>query len=398
MTLPAATPELPACVREARILIVDDSETNCLFLEKVLRTRGFLNIRSASSGEEALENYDIFAPDLVILDVIMPGMDGFACARAIRQRGVGGDVPILVQTVLSEPHLRFKAFEEGASDFISKPVYPDELTARIRVHLERSAYLKDLERYKERVDEELESARNLQLSILPSAREMKEALANQRVDIAFFYSPSSSVGGDFWGMKPLSERQIALWIVDFSGHGVAAALNAFRLHAYIREHSQKAASPGKYLTLLNEKLLHLLQPGQFATMFYAVVDSASGTLRYAGAGSPHPLLIRARTHRGETIDASGLPLGIAAHRYATKTLPFHAQDTLMLYSDALIESPRVKDASCFTEDQLLALMATHEGQSAQQQLKRIVSAFQRATSSSVQDDLTLCLCRNSAGV
>src|ERR1700733_8490262 len=119
------------------ILIVDDNEINRIFIEKTLRKRGFTRLLSVSSGEEALEKMPEFSPDMVILDIIMPGMDGFQCCAAIRQQKHYQDLPVLIQTTITDPELRVKAFEKGATDFISKPVYPDELCARVMVHLEK---------------------------------------------------------------------------------------------------------------------------------------------------------------------------------------------------------------------------------------------------------------------
>ena len=183
------------------ILIVDDNELNRVFLEKILRARGFTNLRLVGSGEEALATMESFRPDLIILDIIMPGMGGFACCAAIRQLPGYQNLPILIQTAIIEPELRVRAFDMGATDLISKPIYPKELCARVMVHLENQHSLTALQLYKNRIELELESARQLQIAILPMADEIEDIKRKCRLDIASYFRPSSEVGGDFWGIK-----------------------------------------------------------------------------------------------------------------------------------------------------------------------------------------------------
>src|SRR5262249_8149392 len=151
---------------------------------------------------------------------------------------------------------------------------------------------KELKLYKDRMTEEMSSAYELQGSILPRQGELDHALRYNRLDIASHFESSSEIGGDFWGLKPLADRRQALWIVDFSGHVVTAALNAFRLQAYLKEDSALAGLPGEYLTQLNAKLLHLLMRGHFATMFYGVIDTDTDRLSYGCACTPNPILYR----------------------------------------------------------------------------------------------------------
>lgn len=378
------------------ILIVEDTEVNRVFLEKTLATRGFSKLLAVASGEEALAVLDSFMPDLVVLDVLMPGIDGFECCKRIRQNPNHYDLPVLIQTTITEPELKVKAFENGATDFISKPIYPDELCARVLVHLEKRIYLRELQLYKERVEIELENARQLQQDILP--KEDIIGLVQQRcnLDIASYFQPSSEIGGDFWGINNLFPHQTAFWMTDFSGHGVAAALNAFRLQAYLKEHSPQATRPGEYLSLLNDKMLNLLARGQFATMFYGIVDTQSNTLFYATACSPHPVILRHKEGKAELIDGSSAMLGIGMQIYPTHTIPFHHGDTLILYSDAFTETPK-KNGDYISEEEIMELLAAHKGASAEALCDTLLDYFRTQTDGILRDDLTLVVCRRAIG-
>lgn len=389
--LPAAG-QLLEPIYASHILIVDDVEVNRVLLDKILRTRGFNNIVQTENGKEALEAVKRHDPDIVILDVLMPEMDGFECCATLRAQEKYRDLPILIQTKLTEPEMRFRAFTEGATDVVSKPVDPDEFYARVMVHLEKRLYMQELQRYQDRIKEELDNARELQHSILPGPEEIEEVRRRCNLEMAAHFAPSSEIGGDFWGMKSLFTHQTAFWIVDFSGHGVTAALNAFRLQAYLKEHSPVVSRPGEYLSHLNEKLLHLLLLGQFATMFYAVIDTEGNRMFYASAGSTHPFILRRATGKVEKIDASGLPLGVSLNFYPTRSTTFARGDQMLLYSDALLETKNA-DGKCLDEQDIVRFLKEHASLPTVELLHTLVARFEQHTRNRFRDDLTLCLCR-----
>jgi len=373
------------------ILIVDDNEITRIYIEKTLQKRGFTKLLTVASAEEALEQLQLFMPDIILLDIVMPGMDGFECCQEIRKQKRFHDLPVLIQTSITEPELRVKAFEMGATDFVSKPIYADELCARVMVHLEKRHSLKTLQLYKSRVELELESARQLQQAILPGIEEIQAIERRCHLDIASYFQPSSEVGGDFWGIKNLFPRQTAFWLVDFSGHGVASALNAFRLQAYMKEHSALASRPGEYLSHMNEKLLHLLLRGHFATMFYGIVDTSTNQLFYSCACAPHPIILRKKTGKAEMIDGSGNPLGIGMHLYPTQTIHFAVGDVLLLYSDALTETPN-ESGEYITEEQIMALLEKHPSASANAIEELLLVYFKEHAGDRLRDDLTITIC------
>ncbi|MGE0754512.1 MAG: PP2C family protein-serine/threonine phosphatase, partial [Alphaproteobacteria bacterium] len=325
-------------ILSSSILIVEDNEISRLFLERTLRGAGYQNVRAVCSAKEAFNALQHIQPELIILDIIMPETDGFDCCKEIRRRLGTNKLPVLIQTVLTEPELRVKAFTMGATDFISKPVFPAELCARVRVHLEKSLSLKSLQQYKERIEYELKAARELQLSILPHPHDIRAACQNGKLDVSALFKPALEIGGDCWGMKNISQENHAFWLADFSGHGVASALNTFRLQAYLREYCTIMTRPGDYLTYLNDKLRHLLMRGQFATMFYALVDTRKDVMQYSCACSPHPIIRHGDTGQVKVIDGSGVPLGVGMELYRTLEAPIRPGDMIVLYSDALVET------------------------------------------------------------
>jgi sigma-B regulation protein RsbU (phosphoserine phosphatase) len=382
------TPEIHHCP----ILVVEDNAVSRQFIENVLHERGMRNVLAVNSAEEALNCLEHFKPELVILDLMMPGMDGYECSRTIRSHPDYFDLPILIQTAVSVPQSRFKAFEYGATDFINKPIYPEELYARTKVHLQNRVYLKNLRHYKDRISDELTSAQQLQYSILPNANELTQLEKSCQTEIAAYFKPSSEIGGDFWGAKPLLASSMSLWMVDFSGHGVAAALNAFRLQAYLKEHIPLENQPGAYLSHLNEKMRKLLLRGQFATMFYGIVDSRHNRLSYSCACTPYPLLYNSASGRSELLDGTGIPLGVEHEQYPTQTIDFNPQDILVLYSDALVESGYGSNRS-ISEHMLLETLDRHHHKSASEIRDALIEMFNHQHYGMINDDLTLLVCK-----
>jgi sigma-B regulation protein RsbU (phosphoserine phosphatase) len=378
-------------VQSAHLLIVEDQEVNALFIEKALRAHGFGSIKIVVNGAEALEHMQSHVPSAVIMDIQMPVMDGLECCRRMRANDTLRDVPILVQTVLNEQEQCLAAFAAGATDFVSKPIMPDELCARVRVHVERQALLRSLQDYQARITDELEGARILQETTLPQASHVNELEQQYGLQIAYFHQTSSEVGGDLWGANALYSRQLSCWMADFCGHGVTAALNAFRLHAYMHQHSYQSSQPGAYLAEINEKLLLHALKGQFATMFYGIMDIAGNQLLYAAAGSPHPILLRANGNV-EILNTSGMPLGISLQQYPTHSIPFQRGDWLLVYSDTLIETPN-QHGSCLSETGIADWMRNAQKETAYDTLEALVAHLKGHAAGPLRDDLTLTLYR-----
>lgn len=377
----------------AAILIVDDDALSRKFAENALRKRGFQHVLAVENGVKALAQLESNLFDLVILDICMKGWNGMDCCEWIRKQPKLRELPVLMLTSLTDQKMRCQAFKIGATDFVSKPLHPDELFARVKVHLENRLAIKHLRRYQERLQLELSSASELQASVLPSRAEIEEMQTRCHLQIASHLSTSSEIGGDFWGMKQLMPQQPAFWMVDFSGHGVAAALNAFRMQAYLKENYDMAARPGAYLSHLNDKLLNLLLRGYFATMFYGIVDTSGNRLHYACACAPHPLILR-KDGTVDKIDGTGTPLGICMQFYETHSIVFQPGDTLLLYSDALIETPD-KQGVFLSEDSIMQLLSDSRQDSAERIRETILHRFQEHSAGRIADDLTLAVIRRA---
>jgi len=324
-------------LRHARVLIVDDSKFNRQILARFVGWAGVTEIEFASDGVEGLEKVESFKPDLILVDFGMPRMGGIEMTQKLRQRPELVDMPILIQTTLNSDQQRVACFKAGATDILSMPVNPGECMARVRLHLEKLLLIREMKKFRERIESELKLARSMQMSLVPDDRKVKKLFDPRGIGIEYLFEPSSEMGGDFWNVFEYSDTALAVINVDFSGHGIGAAINTFRLHTIIDRTPIKGRQPGEWLTEINSALKDVLPMGQFATAFVGIFDTATNMLTYAGAGAPSPVFGNP-DGTVELLDTSGLFLGVSKRTtYDDRTKPFPAGSFLFTYSDALIE-------------------------------------------------------------
>lgn len=355
----AKTNKARAKVLDCRILIADDDRLNRELIAIYLTKSGFTQLDFAEDGLAALRQVMENPPDLLILDIVMPGLDGYEVCRQLRAGPDGDALPIIVQTGLERPEDCVRVFEVGATDLVAKPINSHELIARVCLHLEHRLLVRGLRDYREAMKREMASAREMQHALMPQGAEVRRLEARYNIEIASFFQSSSEIGGDLWGVVALDDTQFGVYMVDFSGHGITAALNTFRLHTMLQGFSRSGTEPAALLAEMNGLLSHLLARGQFATMLFGVADVARDTFTYAAAASPRPFLRHAPGAEILRLDGSGVPLGVAAGvAYETRQVPFAAGAMLFTYSDALVEANRA-DGSMFDEDALATMAAQH---------------------------------------
>ena len=243
--------------------------------------------------------------------------------------------------------------------------------------------------------EQLGNAIALQSEMLPSAAQIEEIKAACPLDLASFYVARDGIGGDIWGAEMIGDRRVMLYVADFTGHGVTAALNTARFHSFVHMTSRKADDPGSLLTHLNQKLGEVLPLGQFATMFCAVLDFKTNSMEYASAGAMPQLYRRSAEEPFELIAKPGVPLGLMRGvEYEWYTVPFQPGGALLLYTDALIETPR-PPKSIFTAQSLKEYLNEATGtQDALQMCRNVMNKICSNKSVRLDDDLTLIVARH----
>jgi serine phosphatase RsbU (regulator of sigma subunit)/ABC-type amino acid transport substrate-binding protein len=248
----------------------------------------------------------------------------------------------------------------------------------------------DLEAYGERVARELNMARETQTVLLPDVAAVQSLFDTHGIHIDSRFQPSSELGGDFWGLRPLDPMHAAILMVDFSGHGINAALNTFRLHALLDSEKEFGSDPAGFLEHLNMRLAPLLPPGQYATMFYGIMDLSRDLLIYACAATPSPLLFLPGVEQPLVGDGKGYPLGMFDEStYENRELPFPMGSSLLLYSDAITEG-KTRDGDRLQERGVISVAVRCLKMAPREQLIRSVTEeLNKVLKLPLTDDLTI---------
>ncbi len=375
-------------MENARILVVDDMALIRQVIGASLSRGGFKEILFAANGEEALGMIEQQTPDLIILDLNMPKLSGYEVCRLLRADARTAHTPILVQSASETPKERVEVFAAGATDFVSKPLNQPELLARVRMHLQNRLMISRLSAFHERMNGELRMARSMQQSLMPESQSLRSVEAAHDGKIEAFYKASFELGGDLWGCWELPGDKFGLFVLDISGHGVSAALNTFRVHATMARFQTNRDDPALFLFELNTALKAHFPLGQFATMFYAVLDWKTGHLVYAGAGAPRPMIIGA-DNEIRLLDSAGMPIGIQElPEYENKEDHVNPGESLFCYSDVLIEAPDNK-GKFLGEDGLMDMVKSSGGEGPRHTLiTRLMDAFFATRPGALPDDLT----------
>jgi len=385
---------------DAKILLVDDDLFCCTFIEGVLRSHGYGAVTVVNDGEAAIEATKKICPDIVLIDIVMPKVDGLEYCRWVRGIPEFERLPVIVQTAITRADYIKHAFDAGATDFIRKPVDVNELLSRTSIHIENQMLMRDLIQYQQRIHSELDKACETQRLIMPSEEVQQAITKKYNIDIAAHFQPSSELGGDFWGVENIDDDKMVLFNVDFSGHGVTAALNTFRLHTILKEANLQDKTAGEILMMLNSKICALLEVGAFATMFLAIIDRTSPVLLYASAGAPAALII-SPDGNSNILDNAGIPLGVVEDaEYTDCRAAFHPDDVLITYSDALIETEDKsgmflsEEAVCSCVTDTLHAMQYNKGENRHavivlDQLRKLLRVHKGEMP--VEDDLTIAV-------
>ena len=360
MTKPPKSPDHAATVPK-RVLIVDDSRAQRRILTLQLQRWGY-QVSEADSGEAALELCRADDFDMVLSDWMMPGMTGLALCQAFRALPRERYGYFILLTSKSEKAEVAVGLENGADDFLTKPVSADELRARLRVGerivgmqdelVEKNrligATLDELQKIYDSLDRDLIEARKLQQSlVLDRQRDFGAGRAS------VLLKPSGHVGGDLVGSFRINENLVAIYAVDVAGHGVASAMMTARLAGLLSGGSpdqnialtvtadglRGSYPPERVAEKLNRMMIEDMKVDQYFTMIYAEVALDTGAVHLVQAGHPHPVILRTNG-RQDSLGAGGMPIGlIEGATYECCTAQLHPGDRLILVSDGITECP-----------------------------------------------------------
>ena len=314
------------------ILIVDDTPINLGVISGALKDT--YKTKVATNGEKALaiaSSED--KPDLILLDVMMPVMDGYEVCRRLKANSATQSIPVIFLTGQTGTEDETKGFEVGAVDYIHKPFSEAVVKARVHTHLMLREAHEQIARQLVEINLELEMARQIQLSILP-----RDTPKIPGLDIVARYLPMTSVAGDFYDFIILDDKRVGILVADVSGHGLPSALIASMLQVALTAQVAHASEPERVLSGLNQALCGKFERN-FVTAAYVFVDMEKKLMTYAGAGHPPLLFSRKSTGKVSAVSENGLFLGMFPEAtYSSLELPVQAEDRVVLYTDGIPET------------------------------------------------------------
>src|ERR1700733_14476818 len=368
------------------VLLVDDAPANIQIVNSILKD--IYKIRIATSGAKALELARVTpTPDLILLDVMMPEMDGYEVCTQLKLRSETRDIPVIFLTGQTHVDEETRGVDVGAVDYIHKPFSPAVVRARVQTHLTLRGIREQRAQQLLTIQEELETARQIQLSILPSEIPKIEGL-----DIAARYVPMTAVAGDFYDFIVVDEKHIGILVADVSGHGMPAAFIASMLKVALSAQVTHASDPAQVLLGLNQTLCGKFEH-HYVTASYLFLDMQKRTLTYAGAGHP-PLLLWGLSARGvRDVLENGMFLGrFPFATYTSVELQFKAGDRALLYTDGIPETTNPEEVQ-FGADRFRQFLETEQSTSADQFAGRLLEEVSRwsarAPAEDLDDDITM---------
>ena len=328
---------------DGHVLVVDDVRANRFVLERMLSRIG-CTVTSAESGPMALQLAKEFPPDLALVDVMMPDMDGYEVCRRLKADQRTWDAPVIMVTALSEIEDLETGFDAGAMDFICRPFNPRELIVRVRNALQLKHQGDRLRRFQDRMSRELELAGALQATML-----LVPPLLTDEVHVSTAYRPSFNVSGDLFGRVILPSGRLCIYVADVAGHGVAAAMLSSLLKAIFTDVIQSAGGWDSPSALCNEVDTRFRRSvtmrSAYATAFMGIYDPATCLWTCMNCGHPSPIMVAPCGTTTRPFDDGGsMPIGCGL----LGDNPFAVDDEvevraelgslLFLYTDGLSEA------------------------------------------------------------
>jgi len=332
-----------------KVLIVDDSIANRKLLSAILKKEGY-ELLEAVDGEQAIEVANEELPDLILLDIMMPKIDGYQVCETLKSNEQTFTIPIIFLSAMTEEKDKIKGLDLGAADYVTKPFNKGEVLARVRAQLKirslTQSLLKanrELEEKQKSLEEDLKAAGLIQQSLLPS-----QECAIENAETAWSFMPCQKVGGDLFNFYQLDEDHWAIYIFDVSGHGVPSAMVAVSVSQMLRPEvglilkksadskSSEIVPPSEVLTRLDREY-PMERFDKYFTLVYFVFNAKTGSLHYSNAAHPPPIVLRANGSH-ELLQQGGTIVGLGGLLpFEEGAVTLHPGDKLFVYTDGITE-------------------------------------------------------------
>ncbi len=368
---------------DCRVLIVDDVKANVDILVQALT--GEYKLSVALGGQQALDAVHRSAPDLVLLDIMMPDIDGYEICRRLRASAATRELPIMFLSSLEDVKDKARGFEVGGNDYLTKPFEVLEVKARVRSLLKAKSYA---DAVREAAERDLRIAREIQTGLLPA--DVPAQVSGTGLDVHAVLEPAHQVGGDLYEVLRLDADRVLVAVGDVSGKGIPAALFMAVTMTLLRSMARQGKTLEVILRELNDELLAQNPRGMFVTLQCLVFDLAGGSVTCASAGHHGAAFITPGQPPRLAFGSTGCVLGLLpASDIGTETLALQKGETLVLFTDGVSEAMD-PDGELFGEERLLDYLGASPARSVRETSLGVLDAVRRHAAGAQQsDDITV---------
>jgi sigma-B regulation protein RsbU (phosphoserine phosphatase) len=368
--------------QKGNILIVDDTPANLRLLSQILIEQGY-HVRPVPDGRLALAAVDAEQPDLILLDIRMPEMNGFEVCECLKANARNCNIPVIFISALDAVYDKVKAFGVGGADYITKPFQVDEVLARVETHMALQRLQKQLQAANIKMIQELALAGEIQASFLPQKLPTPPGW-----QLTASLIPARETSGDFYDFISLPEGRVGIVVADVCDKGAGAALYMALSWTLIRTYALEYPSqPERVLYDVNRRITEDTNANRFVTVFYGILTPESGMLVYSNAGHCPPLLIRNNDSSSiGKLSNTGIPLGIFGEvTWKQEISQINPGQVLALYSDGITEAEN-QEGVFLGEDRLVHSLKSNLGHTAQEIHDAVLSDTQKFVGEAAQSD------------
>ncbi len=392
-----------------KILIINDDQDIRQLNQIILEAAGYDTIE-ASNGKNGIQMAIEKKPDLILLDIVMPEMDGFETCRQLKIEPLTSDIPVIFFSSLTSPKDKIEGLKCGGVDFINRIIDRGELLARVNIHLEIKNLTQSLKKTNEELvqkqkslNDDLHTASIIQKSFLPPLN-----LNLQNLIMSYIWMPLNTIGGDFFNAVQYENEKAVFYIADVSGHDVPSALVTIAISQFLNQINtitNPLLSPKEVLKLLDLEF-PIERFDRYFTIFYLILDQSSGNLIYSSAGHP-PAIILKKNQIFKVLDKGGIMIGLnlktrddntpLTHDVNHKHLQVFDEgfetledgDKIFLYTDGVVEV-RNQDGECYGQNRLFNLLESIKHKSVKNIIDEVHGSFMSfANQVAYQDDISL---------
>ncbi|KGR75719.1 SpoIIE family protein phosphatase [Ureibacillus sinduriensis] len=325
------------------ILLVDDNKVNLFVIEKILNSEGYNDCVSLTSAKELFDYLQLEASnsfskhvDLILLDIMMPEIDGLEACRVIKANERYKDIPIIFVTALDDKNKLAEALDIGGMDYITKPIDKVELLARIRVALRLKAELDWHTQHEKKIQYELDLATNVQRSLL------SPPIKEKNIQVEVSYLPSFNLAGDMYYWHKINDHRYAVILLDMMGHGISASLLCMFISSVLREAIKQIVDPVDVVNELNRYMAQLHNEKEsipyYFTAIYLVIDTEMKTIEYVNAGHPHGYVTIDEEHI-VPLNQGSCAIGFFEEIKVEKQIIHYQKEAqIILFTDGLLEA------------------------------------------------------------